>query len=91
MDIFLFIVIALAIVLLIAATSRAVNNIGRINLTSNGIKHGELQRLLRESQLQEQQRARKGWAVKAEQGEISWPVSEAAPNLTRNADSSFPG
>ena len=79
MDIFLFIVMALAIVLLIAATSRAANNTSRINVTSDGIKHGELQRLLQESQLQKQQRVEK-----------SWPVSEAAPNLTTKADSTFP-
>lgn len=91
MDIFLFIVMALAIVLLIAATSRGVNNTGGINVTSDGIKDGELQRLLRESQLQKQQGVEKSGPVKAEQGEISWPVSEAAPNLTANADSSFSG
>lgn len=91
MDIFLFIVMAVAIVLLIAATSRAANNTGRINASSDGIKDGELQRLLRESQLQKQQQVEKSWPVKAEQGEKSWPVSEATPNLTRNVDSSFPG
>jgi uncharacterized protein YxeA len=92
MDMFLFIVIALAIVLLIAATSRATNNTGRINVTSDGLKDGELQRLLRESQLQQQQ-VEKSWTVKAaqEQGEKSCPLSEAAPNLTRSADPSFPG
>ena len=91
MDMFLFIVIALAIVLLIAATSRATNNTGRINVTSDGLKDGELQRLLRESQLQQQQ-VEKSWTVKAvqEQGEKSCPLSEAAPNLTRSADPSFP-
>jgi hypothetical protein len=46
MDVILFIVIALAIVMFIAATSRAVNNTGRINVTSDGIKDGELHRLL---------------------------------------------
>ena len=89
MDIFLFIVIAFAIVLLIAATGRATNNTGRINVTSDGLKDGELQRLLRKSQLQKQQRVKKSWPVKAEQGEISWPVSEAPSNLTANADPSF--
>ncbi len=91
MDIFILFVMALAMVLLIAAASRAVNNIGRINVTSDGIKNEELQRLLLESQLEEQQRLEKGWSVKSEQPEMSRVDSETLSNLTRKAGSSFRG
>ena len=91
MDIFLFIIMALAIVLLIAATSRAANNTFRINASSDGIKDGELQRLLRESQLLQQQGGTKAWSANGKHSEITRAVSETAPILTGKADSSFSG
>ena len=50
MDIFIFILIGLAIILLVAAAGRVGHNLGRINGKPDGWNEGESLRWLRESQ-----------------------------------------
>ena len=86
MDIFLFILIGLAILFLVAASSREGHNLGRINGHAEGWNEGETLRRLRESQ--EQTRLAKQVLAnsKSEQPGPIWPVAEGGPSLTRKAD-----
>ncbi|MDB5079350.1 MAG: hypothetical protein JWP00_1274 [Chloroflexi bacterium] len=84
MDIFLFVLIVLVILLLVAFTSRAGNSTGRINFRPEGMSEVEIQRLLRESQAQT--RWEKGWSAKLEQTETVWPVSVTTPGLPPKVD-----
>jgi hypothetical protein len=86
MDVFLFIVMGIAILLLIAAVSRAVNNTGRLNVRFDGIQDGELLRLLRESQLLKQQGGVKSKSANFNLPETTRAVPEKAPDLLRKAD-----
>ena len=86
MDIFLFILIGLAILLLVAATSRVGNNSARLNVRTEGWNGSETLRWLRESQEQEQLEKAGRAKLKLEQREPVQLVSELTPPLPRNAD-----
>ncbi len=86
MDIFLFILIGLAILLLVAATSRVGHNLGRINCQLEGRNEGETLRWLRESQ-QYDRLKKEGLATpKLEQVEPVWPVADPLQRIVGKAD-----
>lgn len=55
MDSLFLIVTAMAIVMFIMAVSRAVNNLGRIEVRAEGLREDEISRMLREAQKEERE------------------------------------